>query len=144
MSTNTDVESVHKDILEAKADLLWCARLSRSSASLYKDVTTLKIQWFHWLYDKDIKVLEKQFAKDFQTHCMLTSQMHEKFRASKDNSIKSTSAQTNIAMLSVSGHLYAEAGRILKEHRHRSIIKFALAVNIFALSVLLVKLIFGY
>ena len=144
MDIEQTTERIKKESLESKTDLMFCTRLSKSALMTYESVYKTKTQWYHWLFDKELKALEQKFAKDFQHHIDMVEKIDVKYRLSESESIPNASAKTCKNILASSCYMHAETGRMLKSHRSHSMIKFALAINIFAVSALVLDLLSGH
>ncbi len=137
-------KNVKEELLEAKADLMMCTRVSRDAVNTYEDVQQFKVCWYHWLVDKELKTLEHNFLSGFNKHRALTDKMANKFRLAESKSVSDETAQTAIATLSVSAHMYVETGRLLSHYRTQSMIRFALAINIFVMSISVLSILFDH
>lgn len=106
------------------------ANVSKESAVLFGEVDRFEVKWYHGIFDRNLKKLEEQYTIKYKHFCAVMCSFQD--LSVKDPRELKAADQIHYSMLSVAGHLYAEAGRILKIYRNRSHILLAIVLNVMA------------
>lgn len=112
------------DLMILNSELLQVTKSNKKAADLFQKVSICRVNWYSFLYDKEIKQLEDSLEQALSEHTCLMEQLEAECKETAANPLKKQSVITRVAMLGVSGHLYAEAGRMLQKYRKLSLLKF--------------------
>ncbi len=118
-----------EDLQKFRADMKFVIQNSRHSAEMFKAVQEFEVKWYHVFYDKDLKALYKEYMSGYDNFMALQKRLQYDIKIKAEPTLEHQQ-QIKFGMLSTSGHLYAETGRLLKMHHHRAIIKCLFALNI--------------
>ncbi len=130
-----------EDLEQFQFDVKFVIKTSRHSAEIFRQVQDLEIKWYHAFYDKKLKQLQDDFTLGYEDFMAIQKRFQFDIKA-KANPMLEHQQQIKFGMLTVSGHLYAETGRMLQICRQKALIKCGLAINTIAVAVFVVDIIY--
>lgn len=126
-----------------KQDLLDIANHNAGASDIFEKILNFKVKWYHCLYDSDLRELKREYNSSFENYRRYLARLQRQIKLQEQSELDRAGATTKLSMLSVSGHLYAEGGKLLLAQKRNAFAFFVMFLNVLFATGVIYSIIFS-